>query len=342
MTEFPRLLDAVQRNCDISDACHAGEYGLCTFLLKMREYYRWEHELPFAQELSKDRIGDWLSQREQQWQALEAEPYGRLPLGDGALDPFAADAANALLLPQGYVYSAGYGRFHKPVFFLGRLSRIERREGLDVVISSCEYARELSAPPAMLQGNTIFVREESVRRYVWEKIEEWRWRQKAGAMPLALDAHALVADPEAALSRLTARVMDIMILHELGEARAGALLGEGWSGLLADVARSRNEAVVRAVRDLLADCLSTLPGLMAMDDPAGLHFYFATFDGLRRELFPQALAAYARFTAEGDVTALHDAAGAGARHWLAAGRRMLAAEPAGREAAIAAVMARPL
>ena len=48
MRNFPQLAETVQRNCDISDARHAGEYGLCTFLLKMREYYRWENELPFG------------------------------------------------------------------------------------------------------------------------------------------------------------------------------------------------------------------------------------------------------------------------------------------------------
>ena len=54
MRILPQLASAVQRNCDISDARYAGDYGLCTFLLKMREYYRWENELPFARSLPKD------------------------------------------------------------------------------------------------------------------------------------------------------------------------------------------------------------------------------------------------------------------------------------------------
>jgi hypothetical protein len=40
MRNLPQLTNAVQRNCDISDARHAGDYRICTFLLKMREYYR--------------------------------------------------------------------------------------------------------------------------------------------------------------------------------------------------------------------------------------------------------------------------------------------------------------
>ena len=58
MRNLPALTTVVQRNCDISDARHAGDYGLCTFLLKMREYYRWEHELPLTRNLPQDELGD--------------------------------------------------------------------------------------------------------------------------------------------------------------------------------------------------------------------------------------------------------------------------------------------
>ena len=121
---LPRLAGAVQRNCDISDARYAGDYGLCTFLLKMREYYRWESDLPLSRTLSKDEIGDWLAARERMWDRVEADAYAPLPLEPGELDAFDAAAANRELLPQGCVYGAGYGRFHKPVFFLGRLLRV--------------------------------------------------------------------------------------------------------------------------------------------------------------------------------------------------------------------------
>ena len=48
MSTLAQLVSAVQRNCGISDARHAGDCGRCTFLLKMREYYRWEHALLLA------------------------------------------------------------------------------------------------------------------------------------------------------------------------------------------------------------------------------------------------------------------------------------------------------
>ena len=89
---LPALIAAVQRNCDISDARHAGDYGLCTFLLKMREYYRWEQELPLTRNLPQEELGDWLSAREQFWDGIEAESFVPLPLECGDLDPFAVAA----------------------------------------------------------------------------------------------------------------------------------------------------------------------------------------------------------------------------------------------------------
>ena len=339
MRNFPQLASVVQRNCDISDALHAGDYGLCTFLLKMREYYRWENELPFSRTLPNDELGAWLTAREQLWCGVEADDFAPLPLGRGELNPFDAETANCELLPQGYVYSAGYGRFQKPVFFLGRLLRIEQRAGFTVLVSSCDYARELAAPPAMLQGRTIFVRQESVRRYLWEKIEEWQWRKQEGPMARALANYDFIAEPEAALARMADNEMETMILHEVGEAMAGELLGEAWSEMALSVARTRGELAARAVRDLLADCLSTLPGLLERGDMAALHFHFATFDAPRRQLFPQALEAYEHFLRYGALDRLWQVVREGKERWLATARGLLALEPAARESAMKALLA---
>jgi len=320
---LPELAGAVQRNCDISDARYAGDYGMCTFLLKMREFYRWEHDLPFTRALPRDELGDWLSAREARWRELETAEFLPLPLESGAADPLAADEANRDLLPRGLVYSAGYGRFHKPVFFLGELARVEEREGCRVIVSSCEYARELAAPPAMLQGRTIYVRMESVRRYLWERIEEWQWRRLEGRRARALAAYDFVADPEGALARMAANEAESMILHELGEARAGELLGPAWEERIAAVARTPAETRARALRDLLADCLSTLPALVARRNLPALHFHFATFDAPRRELFPQALEAYEDFLGTGSLARLAGVARDGAERFLAQARALL-------------------
>lgn len=338
MSTVAQLAGAVQRNCDISDARHAGEYGLCTFLLKMREYYRWEHALPFARALPRDELGAWLMAREQRWEDMAAEDFGPLPMPGGALDPFDAEAANRELLPRGCVYSAGYGRFHKPVFFLGQLLRVEHRAGLTILVSSREHARELAAPPAMLQGRTIFVRQESVRRYLWEKVEGWLSRRQDTAVARALAGYDFAAGADAALQRMADSEMETMILHEMGEAMAGDLLGEAWRDMVASAARSRGEPVLRAVRDLLADCLSTLPALIARGNPPALHFYFATFDAPRSQLFPQALAAYEAFSRSGDPHPLRRAAQEGKERWLECARSLPALSPAAREAALESLL----
>ncbi len=335
---LPQIAHVVQRNCDVSDARHAGEYGLCTFLLKMREYYRWENELPFARKLPRDELGEWLASREELWSRLEADEFAPLPLARGALDPFDAEGANRELLPQGCVYSAGYGRFHKPMFFLGRLLRVEERAGFTVLVSSCEYARELTAPPAMLQGRTIFIRLESLRRYLWEKIEEWQWRKQDNAMARALAGYDFIGDTEAALQRLADNEMESLILHEVGEAMAGELLGDTWGEFALSVARTPGEPIARAVRDLLADCLSTLPALIERANLPALHFHFATFDAPRRQLFPEAVAAYGHFLRCGALDRLSQAVREGTQRWLATAREWLALDPAERADAMSALL----
>ena len=62
--QLGRLSDSVQHNCHISDARHGSDYGLCTYLLKMREYFRWESGADFGSVLDKQRLGDWLTERE--------------------------------------------------------------------------------------------------------------------------------------------------------------------------------------------------------------------------------------------------------------------------------------
>ncbi len=288
---------------------------MCIFLLKMREYFRWEYDIPFGRVPPKEEVGEWLRERERMWRDLESSPYEPLPLERGASDPFDSDIVNLELVPRGYVYSGGYGRFCKPYFFLGDLVRTEQRAGYTVYVSSCEYARDLEAPPAMHQGHIIYVRQESVRRFLWEKFEESKWNKNNAAMRRAFDCHPFATDVDRALDLMTQNETETMILHELGEGMAGDLLGEDWHAMLGHLSRSKAETVARAVRDLLADCLSTLPNLAAMENRPSLHFYFANFTGMRRSLFPEAMDAYNQWIANGDPGPLLDLAEHGVNRW---------------------------
>ncbi len=330
-----RLIAAVQRNCHIADARHAREMTLCTYLLEMREFYRWEAGIPFGDPLARPEVGAWLSEREELWEALVDASFGAVPLAGIDYEPFAVADINARLVPHGLVYGAGIGRFGKPHFFLGRLERAEQDDGLTVLVCACEYARDLTTMPAALQGGTVIVRREALRQWLWEKAEAWTMKQTPGALALALAAHGYAADPHAALERMADAETGTLILHERGEHAAGRLLGTIWEDRLACSARRRAEILMRAVRDNLADCLVTLPALIERQAWPSLWFWFANFDGMRRELFP-ALAAfdYAKLGAGGAASAeLAVLAAHGAEHFERVARRLLALD----EAAIAAL-----
>ena len=81
LANFPQLVQSVQRNCHIADARHAREATLCNYLLDMREFYRWEHEVPLARPLLRQELGSWISEREALWDELQADALERLPVG---------------------------------------------------------------------------------------------------------------------------------------------------------------------------------------------------------------------------------------------------------------------
>ena len=224
--------DRVQHNCHISDARHGGAYHMCTFLMKMREYYRWEKGLPYDAQLPREEVGSWLAEREAMWELLEDEDYQPLEIKDESIDPFEADAVNAYLKPKGLVYSAGIGHNAKPHFFLGRLERRQQSGAYSVLISGREYARDLGAPPAMAQGTNIYLRRESLRRMLWEKLESWRWSRPDNALGRAFACYDFAADLEGALDEMTEMEIEAALLHEIGEYRAGLLLGEAWNDMV--------------------------------------------------------------------------------------------------------------
>jgi hypothetical protein len=323
MQNLERLRSTTQWNCHVSDALYARNYTLCTYLLKMREYFRWEKGYALGDPLSKGDVGEWVDAREQLWQDLEQEEFACLPLGQECFLPFDNARINEVLAPEGLVYSGGYGRFGKPHFFLARLLRAERRANLTFYISATEYARDLTAPPAMLQQDQVYVRRESLQRYIWERIEEWRWRRQPGPMARALEYYGVESNLEATLERMTDAEVDAVVLHEIGEAMAGTLLGKAWEEMVNALVGSTAELIARAVRDHLADCLSTLPNLLEQEHPASIHFYFASLRGMRRELFPESVMAYQEWVNRGTLAPLQDAVQQGTARWRSLAETML-------------------
>ena len=326
------LVDAVQTNCDIADARHARDVSLCSYLLAMREFYRWQHRLPCGVAPPRDDVGRWIAERERRWEEMMEADFVAVPVAGRDFDPFAAEQVNAALAGSGLMYGAGVGRFHKPHFFLGKLARDERRGDARLLVCGYEYARDVSAIPAASQGSTLIVRREALRQWLWELAEGWSVRQQRGALEAALLGYGFDVDPQGAIERMTDGEVETLVLHEEGERAAGRLLGGDWSGLLAGFRGKRAELLSRAVRDNLADCLVTLPALLQRGAQDSLHFWFSTFDGMRRELFPRLIVAYAASASAGGGELLPEAAAAGSLHFAALGRRLLQLDEGGIEA----------
>jgi hypothetical protein len=318
-----QLCCAVQRNCHISDARHGGDYGLCTYLLKMREYYRWENGLDYGAPLTNESVGEWLSRREQLWDTLSEDDFAPLPLAGRLFDPFDVELINEQLDPFGLVYSAGYGAKSKPLFFLGHLERREEPGGASVWVVGRELARDLMAPAAMCQGDRIYIRRESFRRLLWEKLENWRWRRPDNAMGRAFSYYDFEDNLEYALDQMVEKELDVVVLHEQGEYQAGSVLGEAWNLLLVTLGHSPAELMARAVRDHWVDCQVTLPALVDREDHASIHFFIGGLNGMRKILFPTLISAYERWRATGDWQALQEVIETGREHWPAMAGKVL-------------------
>lgn len=324
MSLLEPLTAAVKANCHIADARFAGDYTMCVYLLKMRELYRWEQRLPFTAVLPKQAVGEWLSKREQLWHEIAEDEYHPIVIDNQSYDPFDTERINQCLAPHDLVYSGGLGHKSRPHFFLGRRYKQLVRDEYQILISAEEYARDLSAPPAMLLDHTIFIRRESLRRMLWERVEEWNWKKFEGPMSRALDAYDFESNVESSLDELTENEMESILLHELGELKAGEILGEHWNEMLASVPHTVAEIMARAVRDHLADCLSTLPNLIGSYRLSSLHFYFGNYRAMRREIYPRLFHAYNVFADHGtDLGPLEDEINQGRAHWQRIAEHML-------------------
>lgn len=316
MIEIENIAKTVQLNCHISDAKYAGFYSMCVFLLKMREYYRWEQQIPLSHPLAKSEVGEWLSRRECEWHQYEDEELKSLQIDNQIYDPFETNTINRLLNPDGYVYSGGYGIFKKPHFFLAELEEQQSIDGHTIYISNREIARDLVAPPAMIVGKQIFVRKESLRRFIWEKIEEWRWKSDSNTPMARALACYHKSDMEKVLNDMCNNECQSAVLHEIGEAKASLLLGDEWKEMLNQLPHSGLELKLRAIKDHIADSISTLPGIIEEENIPALHFYFANFTGMRKEIFPEAITAYNEWVNTRNLNVIEKLSIMGEEKWL--------------------------
>ncbi|MEN8251268.1 MAG: hypothetical protein ABFS32_20215 [Bacteroidota bacterium] len=87
-----------------------------------------------------------------------------------------------------------------------------------------------------------------------------------------------------ALEPMTSNELSITLLHEIGDIKAGVILGEQWRDILLQLSHSKGEVMLRAVKDYLADSLSTLPDLIANFRQEPFHFYMANLTSMRKTI----------------------------------------------------------
>jgi hypothetical protein len=159
---------------------------------------------------------------------------------------------------------------------------------------------------------------------LWERLEEWRWNRPANAMQRALACYDFDNAPDESLEAMTDDTLNTAMLHEIGEVQAGRLLGNAWEDMLAGFGHSKVEVMLRAVRDHLADALTTLPGLLEENRPATLHGYIGSLTNMRKTLCPRLLAAYETWAATGKPRELEILCGEAQVHWTTLAQRLLA------------------
>jgi len=310
-----RIIETVQHNCHIADARYAGDYTLCVYLLKMREMYRWEQGIDFKTLLTTDDVGDWLTTREGVWDDVEEQDYKPLEINDVAYDAFDNELINTLLDEQKLVYNAGLGIRCRPHFFIAELEQIIKKDDYTIYISGKEFARDMAAPAAMAQEDKIFIRRESLRRVIWEILDDARVTGLDNPLTRAMNFYDFEKDAEAALNQMTEAEIEYVIQHEIGEVKAGKILGDNWNEMLGALARTQAEIMLRALRDHLADSITTLPALLEKNNEATIHFYFGNMTAMRKHLAPSLVTAYEHWNETGDFNLLSDASKKLHLHW---------------------------
>lgn len=323
MKDFPEIKRIVQRNCDLIDAEFGQNYGLCIYLLKMRDYYRWRNQIPLDQKLQNESIHCWIAETESYWEQILGSPLLSLPVNSRSFDPFASQAINEQINPEGFVYSGGLGYGGIPMFFFADLEKEETRLGFKVLVSNKEHSRGLFGAPALYREKTIYIRKEALKNWLWSKYDEWSFSKRDNTMGKALSYYSFKNNPEIAVQRLTEVELETLIQHEVGEGLLDNEFGSAWQSMISVFAYTQTEILLRAVRDLAVDCMTTLPYLIENHCNPSIHLFFANFSDMRKELYPQLFDAYKYWEKSSDYHELSMLSDHGKVYWYDVGKKVV-------------------
>lgn len=275
----------MRENCLVSDAKYWGHYSVCGLLMRLREQYRFEKRIPFAESIEREDIGRWIGNREALWEKMREQEYRTLKIGGEEFDPFDASGINGRINGHGLLYGGGYGVYLKPLFFLADLDGVRSIDGLPVFTAGREYARDLALHPAMLREGTVIARRDAAHALIMERFEEFRAMNFKGTLALAFESYGITAEAETEKLR---EVADAELLtfvhHELGEAHETERSGGLWAEMLAAVGHRREALFLRGLKDTLADASEQgmLRHIIDRRKAGSLAFYVAALNGYRK------------------------------------------------------------
>jgi hypothetical protein len=318
MSSIRSVTRQVKRNCNVSDARFWGFYSPCGLLLRLRDLYRFERNLRPWDPIDDFTIRGWIDRRESLWEELEQADIMPLVIDGKSFDPFDSAAINRAIQDSGYHYSAGFGNSMKPQFLLAKVATRYVDDDITVVITEREAARDLSSSPAMTLGETVTVRKDTVRFYLYDRYEEMRSGRCSDALRRAFAEYGLSSGAAEGLTlqafrrrfnRMVDAELEIFIYHEIGGASQRGLLGKWWNGLVMSLPYSRAEFFLRAVADILSDTCSSGPLAVITREKktASLNLYVALLRGYRKEIFKGIENAYREFIRAGDWTLIEKA-----------------------------------
>ena len=281
------LLPQVRHNAMVSDAAYWGYYSTCGLLLRLREQYRFEHDIAPDQKMETADVSAWIEKREANWHRLEDAQLRDIVINKKTYRPFDADAINEALAGEGFVYGGGHGVYMKPVFFLAKLTSKEKVGKITVLIAGRELARDLSIHPAMSRGNTIIARRDMVYAMLRDRIDEHKASKRHGLLSHALREYGIDSDaPEKLIQEAADSELASYIHHEAGEIKESRRLGAHWTSMIEALGQSRTGLSLRGVKDALADTVKggMLGHIIRGHKTGSLFFLIASLTGHRYTL----------------------------------------------------------
>jgi hypothetical protein len=309
-----KLAPQVRLNCTRADASVAGRFSLCGLLMRLNSLYKWENNMPPWQAEDPSVLLDWVGRREDLWLSLQDQTYEDLVIDDRNYDPYDIEAVNRLLDSLGMVYGAGLAGGLSPVFFLGRIKKSEKQNGLECLWVDREQANSLLLLPGLKQGNVVYLREEPLAHLLWDRISDPRKSARAfawlGLQGYGLDLDEVLANPSwHLLEPVLLGEMETVLWHELGEAGVDDKTKRLFHLVMEKAPGSDLELFVRAFKDLMADThpQGRLSRIIAAQKHGALGFYPAWLEGYTRFIFPEISRAVLDFSKTKDWRAVEAA-----------------------------------